>query len=88
MTMTFDNPRRLQSARPGVLQKLSGRVLQGIASLLAARRSRAASRRTLTHLVDMEDWQLEDIGLTRHEVERAGAEAGLRRDPPQLFDRP
>ncbi|WP_377296011.1 DUF1127 domain-containing protein [Rhizobium sp. SGZ-381] len=43
------------------------------------------NRRALTHICELEDHQLFDIGLTRLEVERAMSQSGLLQDPHALL---
>lgn len=45
------------------------------------RHNRIARRRSLARLADMEDWQLDDIGITRAEVNQMLERNGIERDP-------
>lgn len=43
------------------------------------------NRKALNQLIDLEDYQLADIGLTRHEVDRALNQARAFEDPFRLL---
>ena len=53
------------------LPRTAGHPLIALASNLAARRRKAARRRTVKRLLDLDDRILHDIGVTRDEARRA-----------------
>ncbi|WP_246018444.1 DUF1127 domain-containing protein [Pelagibacterium montanilacus] len=73
-------------ARVATLRAMGRSIAHAAAQLLALQAWRARARRTALRLAAMEDWQLEDIGLTRAEVEQQLARHGIVRDPTSLFD--
>lgn len=88
MTTTLETlDRGRLSARVGFLRALGSKIAVSLTNGVHVYRQRAAKRRSLVRLADLEDWQLDDIGVTRAEVERVLGEAGIHRDPPQLFER-
>lgn len=76
-----DAPGERRRHRPAIGQFLKT-VLSG---WWADRHNRAARRRSLVRLADLEQWQLEDIGLTRSEVDRVLERNGVARDPVSPF---
>ncbi|GGA50477.1 DUF1127 domain-containing protein [Pelagibacterium lentulum] len=63
-------------ARVSFLRQLGAQV----ANLFSLWRASRAKRKSLIHLSELEDWQLDDIGLTRADVQEALADAGIYRD--------
>lgn len=53
----------------------------GLRGWWASQHDRAARRRSLARLADMEEWQLDDIGITRAEVNQVLERNGIERDP-------
>lgn len=63
-------------ARVSFLRQLGAQVTHLFGLWSAAR----AKRKSLIHLSELADWQLDDIGLTRTEVDEALCNAGIHRD--------
>lgn len=64
------------AARPALWQRLGGTVGRIWGRYVQWRRA----RETLRHLVEAEDWLLDDIGITRAELDQMLAGQGLARD--------
>lgn len=76
-TIGHDIERTRLQARDSFLRRVGAQV----AFLLERWNAARAKRKSLIYLSEMEDWLLDDIGVTRAEVEEALADAGIHRDP-------
>lgn len=76
----------LSSRRPFFLIRPAHALVAYLAKLRAEAIRRQQHRRALLYLADLSDWQLDDIGLERHEVQQALYKAGIRPAPDGLFD--
>ena len=61
-------------------------IITRVAELRAEALRRRRHKQTLMYLHDLADWQLDDIGFDRHEVQAAMHRAGIHVPPDRLFD--
>ena len=74
MTLTLTNAADMPRRRGALFPPLPVRpVLRRLAAWLRERRRRRVARQAFMNLVYLDDRALADIGVSRHDVERAGA---------------
>lgn len=80
----------IATQQDGYAPSLAARWLTLLTETVRTLRAALRGRRTLEDLYDLDDRQLEDIGLTRHDLEaemRSGALAGVDRRLSRLVAR-